>query len=186
MNDNKIEEPRIFVMMAGIPGSGKSTLAKLIARSLNAQVISTDKVREEFLGDEACQDYPELIFSNVYNRIETYAPYVNVVYDATNYRKNYRKETLEHVFGRYDLIFCVFQYTTPTLKDCLRNNKMRSRQVPDNVIVNMWNRFDYPDISEGFDAKIPFSLVDNWLEDLKEGDPWKWKRSTSTHSEKTL
>ncbi len=179
MTDN-----RIFVMMAGIPGSGKSTLANTIAKAIDGQIISSDRIRGELHGDESCQDDPELIFDTIYDRIEAFAPYTNVVYDATNYLKHYRAEVLRHVYGRYDLVFCVYQNGYPTLEDCLKNNLKRKRQVPYKVICNMWNKFECPKPIEGFDACITFDQLFDWLYDVVEGDILEWTSCTNTHSDK--
>ena len=42
-------------MFIGIPASGKSTLAQKIAPTINAEILSTDKIREELYGDETVQ-----------------------------------------------------------------------------------------------------------------------------------
>ena len=47
-------------MLIGIPASGKSTLANELAPLINAEILSTDKIREELYKDETIQGNPHL------------------------------------------------------------------------------------------------------------------------------
>lgn len=46
-------KPKLFIM-CGLSGSGKSTIAKDLAIKHNAEIVSSDAIREELFG--SCQD----------------------------------------------------------------------------------------------------------------------------------
>ena len=84
----------VFLMMVGIAGSGKSTVALKIKEQLlnkkelqgkQIEIISSDNLREELLGDINNQEHNGEIFSEMQKRtLNALKQGKSVIYDATN------------------------------------------------------------------------------------------------------
>ena len=86
-------KPR-FIMIVGIPGAGKTAYAESLVDD-NTVHISSDNIRKELYGDESCQYDHNAVFSLMQQRsIKLLNDGFNVVYDATNVGRKYRKHTL--------------------------------------------------------------------------------------------
>ena len=139
-------------MMMGLPASGKSTIAKTLADSTPDTVIhSSDKLREELLGDVSDQSANARIFEELHRRIKLdLSDGLNVVYDATNLSKRRRSAflaELKHIPCEKCLVCVLVPY-----EKCLERNEQRfDRQVPEYVIERMYKNFEPPDYAEGFD-----------------------------------
>ena len=59
-----------FIMMVGLPGSGKSRQAEQLAEVHNANIHSSDAIREELSGDVNNQDINNLVFKTLHTRIK--------------------------------------------------------------------------------------------------------------------
>lgn len=138
-------------MLCGLPGSGKSYLAqRLTIWDKKPEIISSDSIRKELYGDENILGNFEEIFTECRTRIKnSLKAGKNVVYDATNLRKEYRKEFLQDIKASGYQTACIFFRTS--LEDCIRRNKQRTRKVPEEKIRKMWDNFDPPRYSDGFD-----------------------------------
>ncbi len=138
-----------FIMMVGLPGSGKSTIAKELSIMENADLHSSDNLREELFGDAKNQDSNGLIFQELYKRISRdLLEGTSVIYDATNLGYKKRKSLLEKLkVGCYKECYMV---ATPYEK-CQKQNCARSRRVPEKVIENMYRGIFVPQYFEGWD-----------------------------------
>lgn len=148
--------------MIGISGSGKSTLAKKLAIEKKAEIVSSDKIREELYGDENIQGDPNEVFNLVHERIFTYLRVgYNVIYDATNISLKNRRKFFKFLENKYiDAKHIAVVMTTP-LRVCLSNNNSRDRVVPEHVIMKQYKNFNIPFFEEGFDEIIIDYWVDN-------------------------
>lgn len=140
---------RIF-LLCGIPGSGKSFWAEKQANTLRDQcrVISRDKVRFSLLKDG--EDYfkrENAVFAQfvkeINDCISVGIPYIFI--DATHLTKASRAKILNRlrIPAGVELAVEVFATSLPT---CLRRNAQRTgrARVPDDVIKNMADSFEYP------------------------------------------
>ena len=59
-------------MFIGVPASGKSTLAVKLAKLINAEILSTDKIREELYKDETIQGNWNDIEEVLHERLKNY------------------------------------------------------------------------------------------------------------------
>ena len=163
----------MLVVMIGPPGSGKTTLAKHISVNTVTPIVSSDEVRRELFGNEEDQGDPEKVFSIVYESIGKCAMKgIDVIYDATNCDKVYRKDLLDCFREYFDVIVGVCYDWT--LERCLEWNEIRDRVVPDWVIKNMYAAYtdehDKPSLDEGFDHLITFTEAWDIFNLLKDGD----------------
>ena len=164
-------------IMIGIPGSGKSTASQqILDKEPNTKIVSSDSLREEYFGDENYQysnkwlidngyDIEELskgkkvdlcnkfIFKELENRAINYLQSgISVIYDATNLNDMRRKNLID-TFSSYCKYIIAVVLATP-IEKCLENNSNRDRQVPEQVIRGMANKFVFPSFEEGFDDII--------------------------------
>ena len=140
----------VLIVMCGLPASGKSTYSQWLEESGVFQRVCPDLIRKAFYGEENIQGDGKRVFETAYHDIKEYACLgENVVFDATNINRKRRKELVKEMRPYFDVIICKW-FATP-LETCLYRNALRERQVPKEVIERMWNTFDKPSMSEGFD-----------------------------------
>ena len=150
-----IIEPRIptLYVLIGIPGSGKSTFCK----DLKLPVVSTDRIRFQMFGDEACQIAPEKVFNTAYGMIASCLSYrSDVVFDATSTTEWSRKTLLtkmKNCIGEFRKVAILFM--TP-VEECKRRNANRLRVVPEDVIDRQYVQLmrDAHTIPDQFDEVI--------------------------------
>lgn len=139
-------------VMCGCPGSGKSTWAK--KNLADAVYISSDDIRLELCGTyDPGVDEPR-VFATFYGRITSMlASGKDVVADATNLTPWRRKKALDCCNGDEAIAVCM---TTP-LKEALRRNAGRDRQVPEDAVRGMYCKLrnNPPTKAEGF-AKVMY------------------------------
>lgn len=142
-----------FIMMVGLVGSGKSTEAQRLAEKYDANIHSSDAIREELSGDINNQDINDLVFRTLHKRIkEDLRNGKNCIYDATNISYKRRMAFLRELASISCEKICVLM-ATPYEK-CLKNNANRDRVVPEYVIEKMYRNFDVPWVYEGWDDII--------------------------------
>lgn len=138
-------KPTLYIL-CGPAACGKSTYAA----TLNAVVVSSDKVREELFGDTGIQKDNDRVFEIVNQRVEeALALGRDVVYDATNIKSYIRK----NIINQFDARFVAIWFDV-SKEECLKRNAKRSRHVPKSVVDKMFNRFEIPRYEEGFDVII--------------------------------
>ncbi|WP_434339708.1 AAA family ATPase [Motilimonas cestriensis] len=133
-------------VMCGISGSGKSTW---IAQNLNGfEVISLDEIREEINGKRSCQKNRGQMLQLAKSRLKTaLANKRNVVWDATNIRKDFRQIICDFGLNYGALITIVaFQVKESTLR---RHDKSRQHVVGDEIINRQLTKLEWPSITEG-------------------------------------
>ena len=137
-------------MMCGLVASGKSTHAKCLSERYNAEIFSSDALREELYGDINCQDHNQELFVELHKRIKVcLRDGKNAIYDATNI--NYKKRMAFLAELKYiPCEKCCVLMATPYEECCERNSK-RDRKVPEHVIRRMYMGFDIPHTFEGWD-----------------------------------
>jgi len=142
-----------LVVLVGIPGSGKSWYANNYLANDETEVLSSDALRKELLGDETCQTNNELVFSTLYKRAKEFLLNgKNVVIDATNISMKDRRRTLSHFQGmEIERIAIVF--ATP-VDLCHKRDLERDRTVGKDIINKFLCRFEIPMEYEGFDKVI--------------------------------
>lgn len=149
--------PRLIILV-GLPGSGKSTFARRMVNTIpNIEWISSDQIRKELYGDEACQANPERVFELMQQRtVDLLNEGYSVIYDATSVTRKSRAGILDkcpkHVQKQ-----CVIVWAPIDI--CIERDKLRDRSVGEKVIDKMLRRFEAPFYDEGF-TRIEVELSD--------------------------
>lgn len=139
-----------LIMLCGIPASGKSFYAKQLAEQYNANVYSSDELREELFGDVNECNRNEELFKELKQRIKnSLLKSKNVIWDSTNISYKKRKSFIENLTKIPCQKVC-YLIATPYEK-CLEQNQLRERKVPENVIERMYKSIYIPQYYEGWD-----------------------------------
>ena len=141
-------------LLIGPPSSGKSTLAKIMAPILNAEIISTDLIREKIYGDENIQGEWSEIKLEVQNQIiNCLRNKKDFIIDATHAKRDWRLSITQNLNLSYEIEWFGWWLKTPKLK-CFEWNKLRPRKVPEKIIGDYWDILNDnifgPNTSEGF------------------------------------
>ena len=139
------------VMMAGLPGSGKSTFAEnyITVNGQKPVIISSDKLREEWYGDPSVLGDYKTLFAEIYRRLRLHLKNgENVVFDATNIKKEHRKIFFDNIAGIECIPVCVVMVADKEISK--KRNKQRKRVVPFYVIDRMAQNWEEPEADEGF------------------------------------
>ncbi len=142
------------IVLIGVPGSGKSTLARALAQqSPSTVVISSDGIRQQLYGDASIQGE----WSQLWTVIETAFAQAStdrrdVIYDATNCKAEHRSKVIA-TLRQYKFAPIKGWWLNEPLWICLMRNQYRERQVPEEIIVEMYRQLqkEPPNLKEGFD-----------------------------------
>lgn len=140
-----------LIMLIGIPGSGKTTYSKELTTRYNAQVVSTDKVRQTYVGIEESE-----VFPTVYRMCNEYLSQgVNVILDATHITPKVRKRSFD-ALDAYNIEYekVAYYFDTP-VDECVRRVEKRNQdpnelQLPLEVVESYGNNIIKPSLEEGF------------------------------------
>lgn len=150
MEDIRFSAPWLF-MMVGLPGCGKSTIAEQMAND-HRVVHSSDKLREELLGDVNDQSKQEDVFAELHRRVfQDLNAGKDVIYDATNLNYKRRMQFLSELRRNVESVWAVCCVIPTPYLECQWRNANRDRVVPESVIDRMYRSFDPPMYAEGWD-----------------------------------
>ena len=139
-----------FFMMVGMPASGKSYKAQELAEEYNAEIFSSDALREELFGDVNHQDNNHELFNELHRCIkDCLKSGKSAIYDACNISYKRRMAFIQELKNIPCEKICILMATP--YEECLRRNSERERKVPEKVIKNMYMNFNVPYWSEGWD-----------------------------------
>jgi predicted kinase len=157
--------PLICYILIGPPGSGKTTLAaKIRQQNPQYQIISTDQIRTQLLGNPANQENWPIIEAEVLSQIQQ-AITANhpIIYDATNSKRPHRIDLLQKL--SHHPVYWVALHLQTTPDQCRKWNQQRNRQVPDAIIDDMAKSLKtFPaSQAEGFTAVEEIKPLDDTL-----------------------
>lgn len=165
-----------FIMMVGLPCSGKSTMAQQLAEEYNANIHSSDALREELTGDINNQENNALVFQTLHQRVKNDLwNGKNCIYDACCVHYKERKAFVQELKNISCEKMCVVMATPYEV--CLERSAKRDRKVPEHVIKRMYMNFDIPYWYEGWDdiriiysdgAKGSYNGVCDWVESVMD------------------
>ena len=145
----------MLYVLIGIQGAGKSTWAKANAGRLQAAIVASDDIRNELeaRGVDA-SDQGDRVFSIFEERVARLLDEGrNVIADATHARRAWRANVLAMARQRRVRIVAVW-IKVPLETSRVRNarkpggTQWGDRVVPEEVLVDMWRRFEPPEVEE--------------------------------------
>jgi predicted kinase len=145
----------VLYVLIGIQGAGKSTWAKANAARLQAAIVASDDIRNELeaRGIDAT-DQGDLVFSIFEERVARLLDERrNVIADATHARRAWRANLLGIARRRGAQVVAVW-IKVPLATSRARNarkpggTQWGDRIVPEEVLVDMWRRFEPPEVEE--------------------------------------
>ena len=139
----------ILYITVGLPGAGKTSFLSEM-KEPNIVHISPDLNRPE-------EDDPAERFKMASQQLsDALVEGHDIYYDSTNITARGRAEIIEHAGlapDEYSVIALVFQASLMSL-ETHNSERPPEDQVPISVLSAMFERFEYPVISEGFDKVI--------------------------------
>ncbi|MBD2539342.1 AAA family ATPase [Coleofasciculus sp. FACHB-SPT36] len=151
-----------LILLIGLPCSGKSSLAQqLVAERPQHRLIATDAIREQLFGDEAIQGSWLLVWSEVQRQFsQAVEEKRQAIFDATNAARKHRREAIATSRDRGFTHITGLWLDTP-VQECLERNRLRLRQVPEEVILQMHRQLvdAPPTLADGLDRLIRYSAT---------------------------
>lgn len=146
-----------FIVLVGLPGVGKSTYINN-NKNPNALVLSTDAIVEKMCisqGITYTQGFRLFIDEAIkrFNKQLTIALKNNndIIIDRTNLSRASRKRLMSQVPNNYSKY--AYYFPIPEKDEWHRRLASRpGKHIPQNVIDDMINSFNFPEKEEGFDA----------------------------------
>lgn len=141
----------VLVVMVGVSYSGKSFVADQYAHYYNAQIFSSDAIREELFGDAGDQSDNTRVFNTLHARLRTHLEHGgNAIYDATNLNQAKRRAVIRE-FGYIKGMTFICVVVAAPLHVMKERYDQRERKVPWDAVMNQLKRFQPPARFEGWD-----------------------------------
>lgn len=140
------------IMLIGIQGSGKTTHSKILKEEYNARVISSDKIRQTFIGIEEKDVFPTVYKLCAKELRQDF----NVIIDATHITPKVRKRTFD-ALNEFNVNYEKIAYYIKTPLDvCVKRVDIRNQDpnelfLPLEVVESYFNNLIPPTDDEGFD-----------------------------------
>lgn len=160
-----------LIVMCGLQCSGKSTKTRELADQYNAQIISSDYIREQH------PDWDnEKVFKNLYQMMNFFLEKEqNVVVDATNVTIKSRKQIFQNIKWPCEKICHIMNVPYEECVERLhkRNESDYPHKFDEEVIKKYYYSFEIPFYEEGWDKieveNIPeIEDADNYLKSIKQ------------------
>lgn len=139
-----------LILLVGNVASGKSTFAGgYISR--NSVVLSSDSFRAVIGSGEEDQTVSKEVFQVLRWNAEYFLKnsIYPVIVDATNKTEKDRKPFID-IAKKWGATVVCYYFDVPVDK-CIERNRLRSRIVPDDIIIKFQEKLQIPSIYEGFD-----------------------------------
>ena len=163
-------------VMCGLLASGTSWQAKKLAEKYDAEIFSSDSLREEMFENVNHQADNDALFKELHKRIrECLASGKSAIMDATNINYKKRIEFLKSL-SKIPCEKIAVLMATP-YEVCLERNTQRERKVPEHVIKRMYMSWNSPYWHEGWDdiqivysegAEGSYGGVGDWVESVMD------------------
>ena len=152
-----------FILFCGVPGSGKTYLGRAAADTGECVLISSDDIREILWGDANDQRNPKRVFEEMEKlTLGLLTRGYNVIYDATNLKRENRTKILNKVKELNPLIDTSCIVFDIPLNVCIQRAAARERVVPEKVIRRMYKTMEKPTYDEGWDIIVTATLGEEY------------------------
>lgn len=167
-----------IIFTKGLPGSGKSTWAKeYIKQYPGFHIVCLDDIRTMLHNDKFTQAREKITKSVRMAVVKDLVDvqHKNVIIADTNLTNNAFDECYKY-FG--DKVTYVWQsFTDVPLLDCIKRNRTREKSIPDQAIVDMFERHLQPKITH--DITLPNAVIcdiDGTLARIVNRNPYDWDK----------
>ena len=135
----------MLIILVGLPSVGKSTFARRLSKELYCRgvdnlVIGSDVIRECFPVWKS--EYEEYIKNATYQLIDSALREFYVIVDDTNYYNSKRRDLI-NIARKRNRDYIIIYLRAP-LDVILERNTRRGEKVPNELILEMYNKFDEP------------------------------------------
>ena len=135
----------MLVILVGLPSVGKSTFSKRLSKELYKKgmdniILGTDLIRESFPAWK--EEYEDFIKNSTYYLIDNALKNYTVIVDDTNYYNSKRRDLIN--IAKKNRKNHIIIYLKAPLELLLKRNIERGAKIPNEVIINMFNKFDEP------------------------------------------
>jgi predicted kinase len=139
-----MEKKAKVIVLRGLPASGKSTWAKdFVDRSPGWLRINKDDLRLMMHNSKWSKDNEkQVLMMRDTMIIEALTQNYSVVVDDTNFASQHITN-IQRIAEGFNADFEVKDFDT-SLSECLLRNRHRTNQVPDKVIIDMYNKYVLP------------------------------------------
>lgn len=151
---------QMLIILTGLPSVGKSTFSKAISKKMAEKnidniILGTDLIRESFPVWK--ESYEEFIRdSNNYLIKEALNNNFSVIVDDTNYYNSKRRDLMN--IAKECNVNYVTIYLKAPLDLLMKRNIERGQKIPNEVIKNMYEKFDTPGTKYAWD--LPDITID--------------------------
>lgn len=147
-------------VLVGVPGSGKTTwIGKQMFDWTNTVIVSTDNHVEQYARSvgktysDVFKDYmPTALDLMTKTAVDAFKNNKVVIWDQTSTTAKTRARKLRMTPGHYTKVAVVFK--TPAPEQHAKMLDRPGKNVPDEIVQDMIDRFEYPSAEEGFDRII--------------------------------
>jgi tRNA uridine 5-carbamoylmethylation protein Kti12 len=148
----------VYVMLVGLPASGKSTFRKILEKTGQYYILSSDDIIESecnkvgiTYSDGFTKFISEATKKVIFNRnVYCNDDYpVNVIDDHTNMSRKSRHDKMKDISNKYIKICYVFP-ELPKMEWERRLEQRKDKHIPHSALITMKNAFQEPSYHEGF------------------------------------
>lgn len=139
-----------LIFMYGYPAAGKTTYSKqLHEQNKSSILISADSIRRELYGSEDTFGDGQKIYNIILQRMrENLLSGKDVIYDATNLRKDYRMDYLNNL-NDIDCYKEIIRVNTDK-ETCIERHLNRNRNIPLEKLLPYFDINEPPTMNEGW------------------------------------
>ena len=141
-----------LIILTGLSGVGKSYFIE--KQYPDYYLISLDNIRDDFNKREDLSNEGQVRQEAKRILKEKLAAKENIIYDATNIRRDFRKQIIDLGNQYHALVKTIC--LTDKINNILKRNKDRKYAIPDSTILKQEQKFEFPEKDEADNSIIIF------------------------------